>query len=343
MRKKRTELSRWERQTIHVMRSKGKGIREISRFVSRSPSVVLRELGRRHRYPMTWISMTPLERGSWSYEESKELRKRVGSKFRLKTAEIRSSVIRRLRDDHWTPEEIAERLPQELKGARISARAIYNFIRHERRDLAVCLPERGAERRRCKGKRQRRQRYEVIPKRSIEERPAAVLLRKEYGHWEADTIVSKRGGRGGVLSLVERGSRYGIYRLLPNLEAETVLAALRACYRAIPRDLCQSLTIDNGSEFTYAVLRQLEEELSMPIYYCHPYCAHERGTVERRNRNIRWYYPKGTDFSLCTQGEIQRAVIKIHNRPMKILGYESSEEVWQRIIAPYNSPLAFAA
>ena len=343
MRRKRTELSRSDRQTIHVMRSKGKGIREIFRIVCRSPSVVSRELKRRHLYPMTWLSMTPVERGSWSYEESKRLRSRVGSRFRLRTPEIRSYVIRRLRDDNWTPEEIARRLPQELEGGSISARAIYYFIEQERRDLAVCLPERGAERRRSQGKRQRKEREEAIPKRLIEERPAAVLLREEYGHWEADTIVSKRGGRGGVVSLVERGSRYGIYRIVPNLEAETVLAALRACYRDIPRDLCKSLTIDNGSEFTYSVLRQLEEELSMPIYYCHPYCAHERGTVERRNRNIRWYYPKGTDFSTCPQWELQRAVAKIHNRPMKVLGYESSKEVWQRIIAPYHSPLACAA
>ena len=40
-----------------------------------------------------------------------------------------------------------------------------------------------------------------------------------------------------------------------------------------------------------------EASLRVPIYYCHPYCAWEKGSVERHNRLLRTYNPKPTDFS----------------------------------------------
>lgn len=43
---------------------------------------------------------------------------------------------------------------------------------------------------------------------SMEERPKAVERRKQFGHWEMDTVVGKRNGRESViLSLIERKTR----------------------------------------------------------------------------------------------------------------------------------------
>jgi len=332
MRKKREELTLFDRQTIHVMKSRGSGIREICRVVNRSTSVVSGEFHKRHPSRETWRRMSALERAKWSHDEAKRRRKRSGTRLRLKSPELRSHVIERLQEYHWSPEEIAKTVWKYLPGVTVSARAIYYFIKHERPDLAVHLPERGKARRRRAGTRQRKSERTLYPKRSIEERPEVVSLREEFGHWEGDTIHSKRGTKGGVLSLVERRSRFGIYRLVPDLQAHTILGALRACFCDIPPSLRKSLTLDNGSEFALSELQKFEEDFSIPIYYCHPYSAHERGTVERRNKNVRYYYPKGTDFSTCQQYELQRAIEIFHNRPMKVLDYRSSAEVWNEIL-----------
>jgi IS30 family transposase len=78
----------------------------------------------------------------------------------------------------------------------------------------------------------------------------------------------------------------------------------------------------------------LESEFNIKIYYCHPYCSYERGTVERKNRNLLWYYPKGTDFGKVPGYEIIRAQNKINNRPMKCLRYRTPTEVWSDELVP---------
>lgn len=42
---------------------------------------------------------------------------------------------------------------------------------------------------------------------------------------------------------------------------------------------------------------------------------------------IRRYFPKGTDFRLVSQEEVDRIVSIINNKPRKILGYRSALEI----------------
>ncbi|MGN0857461.1 MAG: IS30 family transposase, partial [Candidatus Spyradenecus sp.] len=62
-----------------------------------------------------------------------------------------------------------------------------------------------------------------------------------------------------------------------------------------------------GSEFLHE--EALEHLLHIPIYYCHPYSAWEKGSIERHNRLLRTYYPKSTDFAKLTP----RALKQIQN------------------------------
>jgi len=66
---------------------------------------------------------------------------------------------------------------------------------------------------------------------SIDERPAAVASRQEFGHFEFDTIVGLRNGRESVImTLIERQSRFEIMRLLDGRDADSMAYALREGY-----------------------------------------------------------------------------------------------------------------
>lgn len=141
---------------------------------------------------------------------------------------------------------------------------------------------------------------------SIEERPESVATREEFGHWEMDTIVSCVGGRGGVLILVERQTRFAVTAKLNRLTKHDVLHALkkvRGEMKAI-----RSVTTDNGSEFAdgKAIARALGNP-DLPVYYTHAYSAWEKGTVENTNRIFRRLYPKGTNFRHVNASAIARA------------------------------------
>jgi IS30 family transposase len=139
-----------------------------------------------------------------------------------------------------------------------------------------------------------------LANRSIEERPPEVAAREEFGHWEMDTIVSCLGGKGGLLALTERMTRFTLFVRLGALTAQAVRKALRRLIRSGALKTVRSITTDNGAEFLdSAALERLFKDVheTLKIYYTHAYAAWEKGTVENVNRHVRRFFPKGTDFN----------------------------------------------
>jgi IS30 family transposase len=68
---------------------------------------------------------------------------------------------------------------------------------------------------------------------------------------------------------------------------------------------------------------------SLKVYFCTAYSPHEKGSVERSNRDFRRFFPKGTDFILVSQAEIDNAQMLLNNKPMKCLKWKSSREFYQ--------------
>ena len=52
--------------------------------------------------------------------------------------------------------------------------------------------------------------------------------------------------------------------------------------------------MDRGTEFSGLV--SLESQYGIKTYYCHAYTPAERGSNERFNRNLRYFYANGTRF-----------------------------------------------
>jgi IS30 family transposase len=232
----------------------------------------------------------------------------------------------------WSPEQIAGRLRKEInEGVRppeeyINHESIYQYIYDEPQSelrLWEKLPRRHRKRRRWLG---RKSRPVKIPNRvSIRERPEDVNSRRDFGHWEGDTVVGDQH-KTGVHTEVERVSRLLFAHPVPHIRAKETCLAQLCIFGSLPKQARQSTTLDNGSE-NY-LHTQLQEELGIRTYFAHPYCSWQRGTNEYTNGLLRRYFPKRTDFRNVTQEQLNDVVHRLNNTPRKVLQYHTPREVF---------------
>ena len=164
--------------------------------------------------------------------------------------------------------------------------------------------------------------------RSIEDRPD-LSGRTEFGHWEMDSIVSGVHGKGGLLVLIERQTRFYLIAKLRRINQLEVLRALRALLRGGQMKKVLSITTDNGCEFLDA--KRIEALFSLlnamlKVYYTHAYAAWEKGSVENANRHVRRWYPKGTDFRRVSAHAIHALQNFINSIPRQTLQGASAHE-----------------
>jgi IS30 family transposase len=229
----------------------------------------------------------------------------------------------------WSPETIAGRLQVDYpdnETMRISPETIYRRIYLDSRNKGNLHHH---LRRRHKYRR-RQKRYgsgrRFIPGRvSIDLRPPIVATRERFGDWEGDTMEGGKG-KGGLATHVERKCRYLLAAKLTDKRAVTMTQRSIKSFRKTPRILRQTLTLDNGKEFTQ--FKELERKTGLKIYFADPYSAWQRGTNENTNGLLRQYFPKGTDFRNISEKEVAIVVKKLNNRPRKCLNYQTPYEVY---------------
>lgn len=165
---------------------------------------------------------------------------------------------------------------------------------------------------------------------SIEQRPAPIASRSVPGHWEIDCVVGKRQGHNeSLLTLTERSTRYEIVLKLTTRTAHEITTKLRSLAAQYPPGTFQSITADNGSEFSdYETLKTIIPA----VYYCHPYCSSERGTNERHNRILRRFFPKKKSMRQKTQSDCDFAAHYMNTMPRKILGYKTPQQLFQAFL-----------
>ena len=229
----------------------------------------------------------------------------------------------------WSPEAIAGRLQVDYpdnETMRISPETIYRWIYRDTRNKGNLHHH---LRRRHKYRR-RQKRYgsgrRFIPGRvSIDLRPPIVGTRNRFGDWEGDTMEGGKGS-GGLATHVERKCRYLLAAKLTDKKAVTMTQQSIRYFRKIPRRLRQTLTLDNGKEFTQ--FKELERKTGLKVYFADPYSAWQRRTNENTNGLFRQYFPKGTDFRTVSEKEVAIVVKKLNNRPRKCLNYQTPYEVY---------------
>ena len=306
-----------ERYTLATLRKQVPvlSVADIARLMGRHRSPIARELARnssrRDRVYRPYHAQDATNR--------RRSRSRRNSKFTVADWEL---VIQLLREG-LSPDQISGRLRLEGR-LEISHESIYRYIRRDKKrggTLFRLLRQPAKWRKRHAGAEKRGR---LTGKRHITERPAAVELRQEIGHWEMDTIVSPVD-RHCVVSLVERVT--GCV-LLGKLRSRSVAATNRRVLQLIRshRHLFKTITVDNGTEFHG--YRDIERATDTTFYFATPYHSWERGTNENTNGLIRQYIPKRASMKHLTQTRCTEIALKLNNRPRKRHGYLSPIEIF---------------
>ena len=124
-----------------------------------------------------------------------------------------------------------------------------------------------------------------------------------------------------MVTQVDRKSRFLCAALLAKREAKLTKNVIVRMFQGLP---VKSISLDNGSEF--ADFKNIEKDLNTTIYFADPHSPWQRGLNENTNDIIRFFFPKGTDFSLITEKELLSVLSLINNRPRKCLNYISPLE-----------------
>jgi IS30 family transposase len=248
----------------------------------------------------------------------------------------------------WSPEQIANRLRVDFphdESMRISHEAIYQALYVQgrgalRRELTACLRT-GRALRVPRARTRGRGKKFVTPEILISERPAEAADRAVPGHWEGDLILGL--GSSAIGTLVERTTRFTMLLRLPRMEghgdeprikngpalaghgAEAVRDAIADSIQTLPEQLRRSLTWDQGAEM--AQHAQLRIDTGLQVFFCDPHSPWQRGTNENTNGLLRQYFPKGTDLSKHTRGDLDAVAAALNSRPRKTLGWKTPAEV----------------
>ena len=94
--------------------------------------------------------------------------------------------------------------------------------------------------------------------------------------------------------------------------------------RGLLKDV-KSVTADNGCEFLDP--KAMKAVFGCDVYYTRAYASWEKGSVENCNRIVRRWYPKGTDFGLCSRADIRRLETVINSIHRLSLGGMSAHAV----------------
>lgn len=167
----------------------------------------------------------------------------------------------------------------------------------------------------------------------ITERPKAIDLRQDVGHWEMDTVVGQRNGKStSLLVLTERKTRHEIIMKISSRTAKEVVKSLdklQRKYKSKFKTIFKTITCDNGSEFMDT--NGIEKGNRTKLFYCHAYSSWERGSNENANKLIRRFIPKGTDISKYTNKQIQQIENWINNYPRKLFEWKCSNDLYKEL------------
>jgi len=308
-------------------KNQGWSNRKIGKLLGRSVSSIGREIKRNSFQSKEARFYEPLHAQGQAEARKK---KAWGAKQPLKNGKVYAYVLAKLRDG-WSPEQIAGRLRNDHKEDKswwICHETIYRFVYHsDNKDQSWWEYLRRKQKKRRKRSGRKVHRVRIPDRISIHLRPKVIDKRKQIGHWEGDSIVGK-GHLNGLHTEYERVSSLTRLEKIARINAEETIRAQKEIFGPLPKKLRRSTTLDNGMEMALHV--RLKKHLGMKTYFADPYSSWQRGGNENANLWIRYYFPKGTDFSRISEEELRDVEWEINNRPRKRLGFKTPMEVFNQ-------------
>ena len=321
-------LSSAEREEISRGLAEGLSLRTIAARSGRAASTISREIARhggRHRYRAIQADERAWQRAHrpkpCKLATSPELRELVAAKLAL----------------DWSPQQIsgwlARTYPAE-QALQVSTETIYKslFVQARgvlRKELMAHLRTRRSVRRSRLASTKGQGRGGIVDAVSIRERPAEAEDRAVPGHWEGDLLAGSANSH--IATLVERQTRYLLLVKVPGKGSASVVDALAAQIRRLPRQLWASLTWDRGVEL--ADHRRFSVATDVAVYFCDPRSPWQRGTNENTNGLLRQYFPKWTNLSIYSQTDLDAVAARLNARPRKTLEYQTPAAMLAAIVA----------
>ncbi|MFA5361952.1 MAG: IS30 family transposase [Candidatus Omnitrophota bacterium] len=338
IKKRYAHLKESERYKIEVLLVDRKKVVEIAKLLRRNKATIYREIKRgavmRLQYDLTEKTMYRAHVGQIEYEKrgrNKERSLKIG-----KDKDLEEYIRVKLVEERFSPDAIIGEI--KVSGRKFSGmictKTLYNYID---KGIFSGISNNDLWQKRDK----KRRKYHPVGRvsrtnrmcRSIEKRPLAVEKRRDYGHWEGDTVKGPRGSKTSLITLTERKSREEIIMKVEQASQKAIQAAFDELERKYGdgfRSKFKSITFDNGVEFLdwrSLEISVLDKGRRTTIYFAHSFSAWERGTNENHNRMIRRFVPKGTDIADLTESKIDDIEDWMNDYPRKILAYKTPKQV----------------
>lgn len=336
--KRYTHLKESERNKIEVLLADCKKVAKIAQLLCRNKATIYREIKRgavaRLQYDLTEKITYRAHVGQADYEllgRNKERPLKIG-----KDKDLEAYIRIKLVEERFSPDAIIGQI--KVSGRKftgmICTKTLYNYI-----DKGIFSGISNEDLWQKRNKKRRK--YRPVGRvsrtnrmcRSIEKRPLAAEKRRDYGHWEGDTLKGPSGSKASLITLTERKSREEIIIKVDQASQEAIQAAIDGLEREYGggfKSKFKSITFDNGVEFLG--WRRLEVSIfdkrrRTTIYFAHSYSSWERGTNENHNRIIRRFVPKGTDIADLMEAQVNDIEAWMNDYPRKILAYKTPKQV----------------
>lgn len=334
--KKGQHLKYEERLKLEALLKADVPLKEIAKILGgRSPRNLRREI---NRGKVTLINSDYTTREEYSADAAQKIHDelgahkgpalKIGGNFKLV-----EFIEDKIGNEKYSPYAALEAARQEGIKVNICFKTVYNylddglFLHITNDDLPV-------------KKKRKKRRYKHVRKAythkgtSISERPKDVDTRADFGHWELDTVVGKKGTLPVLLVMTERSINLEIIRKIESKSQECVVRELDKLERRLGsgkfKKIFKTITCDNGCEnLDFKGMEQsvLTKGERTKVYYAHPYSSWERGSNECANKLIRRFIPKGSDISKFSKKYIQFIEHWINNYPRKMFGGFSSYQL----------------
>ena len=311
-------LNETQRYTIYRMHKNKFSQSKIAEYIGVSQATVSKELSRNRN-----------SLGHYSPKDAQmfaDMRKERLHRVRFFDGSMEAFVREMLEKKQWSPEQICG-YAKSHGIPIVSVERIYQYIRKDKENGGKLYLH-------CRHRLKHRKRYvgagvSHIPNRvSIHERPSEVESRLEFGHFEMDLI---QNGKDFILTIVERRCRFLLMEKLPSGKnakdvAKTVVKLLKPYKRHV-----KTITTDNGGEF--AMHQYVTTNLGASVYFTDPYSSWQKGTVENTNKLIQQYIHKDMNINDLSNNAIANILLKINNRPRKLLQYNTPSSIFYNFVS----------
>ncbi|WNM17540.1 IS30 family transposase [Mesomycoplasma ovipneumoniae] len=305
---------------IEFLLQQNKSIRFIAKQLNVAPSTVLREIKRNLNEYGIYEANLAITKRRKRYYHRYYFRFVVLGKYEEFSKIFAVKYDKKVHGVKVTYFYIAENFPT-LKDHLL--KTVFNWIKTNkwvlvRSDRLRKYYKKAKKNQKCRAKISSRR----LCKNPYEDVIKSIDSRQDFGHWELDLVVGKRLADMIIsLTLVERKTRKLFAKKVRNKNPRTINKAIKDLANENNLHI-KTITCDNGIEFEEIAI--LAYWLKVIIYKAEPYASFQRGSNEHANGLIRRFYPKGFDFNLISDDDLQNTISKINSMPREIFNWKSA-------------------